>query len=190
MNSIAAFMMGEAHRHEEKMVFDWEKAARMIKQTGCTEASAGLRDDWEWTGGIIFEDGKPTTEHYTYLASTWAVPEIEIDGEIYECFRMISEAPGWDANTQWPESALSLLEDNAAADGTINGRTPEEIMRKMECFKRFLQKKCSDEKYDLFGQMKLCGKCELLNADYKCDDAIMDLYEYAKQLERKISVEN
>lgn len=93
------------------MVFDWDKAATLIKQSGCQSASAGLRDDWAWTGGCIFTDGKPDMDDYTYLASTWAVPEIEIDGELQDCFRMQSETPGWDASTKWPDSALSILND-------------------------------------------------------------------------------
>lgn len=72
MNTLEAFAMGEAHRGRELMVFDWNEAARRIKASGCSEASAGLRDDWEWTGGLIFSDGEPCTTEYTYLASTWA----------------------------------------------------------------------------------------------------------------------
>ena len=109
MNSITAFVMGELNRNKEMMVFDWDKAARLIKNSGAIEASAGLRDDWEYTGGIIFEDGKPTDKHYTFLASTWAVPELQIGDEIYECYKMESEVPEWDSETKWPESALNIL---------------------------------------------------------------------------------
>lgn len=116
MNTMMAFAMGEANRHKELMVFDWDKAARLIKESGCTEASAGLRGDWEWTGGVIFEYGKPTSEHYTFLASTWAKPELDIDGGgIHECYKMQSETPGWDSETKWPESAIKIL--NSAEKG-------------------------------------------------------------------------
>lgn len=57
----------------------------------------------------ILEDGKPCTNSYTYLASTWATPQIEIDGEFIDCYRMESEVPGWDSGTKWPESALAIL---------------------------------------------------------------------------------
>ena len=108
MNTIQAFANGEANRHKELMVFDWDKAARLIKDRNPKEASASLADDWEYTGGTIYEDGK-TVKEYTHLASTWATPKIDIDGDISDCFKMQSEVPDWDASTKWPESALDIL---------------------------------------------------------------------------------
>lgn len=111
MDTIAAFAMAEANRYKEQMVFDWEKAARLIKESGCKRASAGLRDDWDWTGGTIFEYNRPVPqdETYTYLASTWAVPELDLDGSVHSCYRMASDTPGWDAHTYWPEEAKTIL---------------------------------------------------------------------------------
>lgn len=109
MNSLEAFALGQANRGEELMVFDWEKAAKLIKQKGVENASAGLRNDWEWTGGDIFTDGKPNMNDYTYLASTWAIPELEINGEIFACYKMQSDRPDWDAKTKWPKTALAIL---------------------------------------------------------------------------------
>ena len=96
------------------MVFDWDKAARIIKEKQPIEASAGLRDDWENTGGVIFRAGKPVKNVYTYLASTWAVPEFVLtfeDGsqEKTDCYKMQSEVPKWNAGTKWPTSALAIL---------------------------------------------------------------------------------
>lgn len=94
------------------MVFDWVKAARLIKAAGAKEASAGLSDDWEYTGGDIFKDGKPVKKEdtYVYLASTWATPELSLDGELpIDCFVMESATPGHDAHTYWPEEALAVL---------------------------------------------------------------------------------
>ena len=108
MNSYWAFAMGEANRGCELMVFDWDKAAQLIKEHRPDYASAGLRSDWEWTGGVIYEDGEPA-DNYTYLASTWAIPELSLDGEIIECYKMQHEAPDWDAHTKWPESAMKIL---------------------------------------------------------------------------------
>lgn len=105
--------MGEANRHRPRMVFDWEKAARLINERNATVARAGLSGDWEWTGGVIFSNGMPNKNSGAYLASTWATPELEIDGERVACFRMIADTPGWDAGTTWPESALALLCHNA-----------------------------------------------------------------------------
>lgn len=109
MDSFKAFAMGEANRGKELMVFDWDKAARIIKERGATTASAGLRFDWDWTGGLILCDGKPYNDGSTYLASTWAVPELDIDGDVMPCYRMQSEVPNWGADTKWPESALAIL---------------------------------------------------------------------------------
>lgn len=107
MNTMSAFAMGEANRDKEQMVFDWDKAARLIKESKTKFAAAGLRDDWDYTGGRIFDEGKPIYE-YTYLASTWAVPELEIDDATIPCFIMKSQTD-WDSGTKWPESALKIL---------------------------------------------------------------------------------
>ena len=109
MDTLSAFIMGDLNRGKEMMVFDWEKAARLIRERKPKCASAGLRSDWEYTGGKIYEDGKPVMDDYTYLASTWAVPEIDIDGEVIDCYRMENEVPGWSAKTKWPKSALDIL---------------------------------------------------------------------------------
>lgn len=109
MNTLEAFAIGEANRGKELMVFDWDEAARRIKASGCTEAYAGLRSDWEYTGGCIFDEGKPYYNGGAYLSSTWAVPELEIDGDVEPCYKMQSKTPGWDFDTKWPESALAIL---------------------------------------------------------------------------------
>jgi hypothetical protein len=117
MDSLAAFFMGEANRHRELMVFDWDKAARIIKEKKATTASAGLAGDWEYTGGQILRGGIPVPEDeaYVYLASTWAIPELEVDGETIGCYQMESQTPGWDAKTYWPESSRAILCDNPVA---------------------------------------------------------------------------
>lgn len=111
MDTMTAFAMGEFNRGKEEMVFDWEKAARIIKERKPEYAAAGLRSDWEWTGGVIYEDGKPIKDSYTYLSSTWAVPELEVDDDIIECYRMQSDTPGWGSGTKWPKEALKILEE-------------------------------------------------------------------------------
>lgn len=109
MDTLSAFVRGMANRGKERMVFDWEKAARLIKEKNGNYAEAWLDSDREWTGGVILEDGNPVKDDYTYLASTWATPMIEIDGITQECYRMESEVPGWDAGTKWPPEALKIL---------------------------------------------------------------------------------
>ncbi len=115
MDNMSAFAMGQANRGNELKVFDWELAAKIIKERGALNASAGLSGDWEWTGGKILRDGTPVPkdETYTYLASTWATPELEIDGETIDCYRIQSETPGWDSGTYWPDEALAILTPNA-----------------------------------------------------------------------------
>ena len=111
MDSMSAFAMGAANAHRELMVFDWERAAQIIKERKPSRVEAGLRGDWEWTGGAIYANRAPVPkgDTYTYLASTWAVPEIDVDGKVSPCFRMQSETPNWDADTYWPEEALQIL---------------------------------------------------------------------------------
>lgn len=71
-------------RGARQMVFDWHKAARLIRERKPGRAGAGLHADWEWTGGDIYRDGAPVPrgETYTYLSSNHCTPEIEIDGEL------------------------------------------------------------------------------------------------------------
>lgn len=109
MDTYSAFALGQANRDKEQKVFDWDKAAQIIRDSGAQEAYAGLAQDWEWTGGQILEGGLPYRDGYTFLASTWATPELEIDGERVDCYKMESETPGWDSDTKWPESALKIL---------------------------------------------------------------------------------
>lgn len=111
MDTMSAFLMGEANRGKEQMVFDWDKAAQLIKDKKASEASAGLSGDWEYTGGPILSDGIPVPDEdtYVYLASTWATPQLEIDGERLDCYKMKSETDGWDSSTYWPESARQIL---------------------------------------------------------------------------------
>lgn len=109
MDTLFAFMMGKANRHRELKIFDWDKAAQLIKEKQPEIARAGLSGDWEWTGGTIYKNGKPVTYSYTYLASTWATPELDLDGEIISCYKMQHEVPDWDSYTKWPQSALNIL---------------------------------------------------------------------------------
>lgn len=126
MDTFSAFLMGERTKHNEARVFDWELAARIIKMKNPERVSAGLSQDWEYTGGTIWEDGKPVPREQTYvfLASTWATPQIDCDGEILPCFRMVSETPGWNADTYWPPEALRIL--RILEDGVLEGEIVED----------------------------------------------------------------
>ena len=110
MDSRLAFIKGETNKDKEPKVFDWVRAAKIIKEKGADSASAGLQSDWEWTGGDILKDGEPIPEKETYvhLTSTWAIPELNIEGEITECYLMESEST-WKYGAYWPEEALKIL---------------------------------------------------------------------------------
>lgn len=111
MDTMSAFIRGQASRGKELMVFDWEKAANLIKERKPHNVSAGLRGDWEWTGGEIYKNGKiiPKNQTYVFLASTWAVPEIDIDGDILPCYKMQHEVPRWGSHTYFPKKAKDIL---------------------------------------------------------------------------------
>lgn len=108
-------------------VFDWDKAARVLRDRGAKTAEAGLDEDPRWAWGSILRDGKPVArgDTYTYLASSWATPVLLVDGEEAECWRPESEAPGWDAETYWPESALKIFNGEEDANGT--GETKRDV---------------------------------------------------------------
>lgn len=133
MNNAQAFAMGEANRYKELMVFDWDKAAQIIKEKQPLMAAAGLKDDWEWTGGYIFESGKPVKDWTTYLSSTWAKPQLKLyyndvdddeyfslSNETIDCYKMQSETPGWKSDTKWPQSALAILGKQVSEDEQEN----------------------------------------------------------------------
>ncbi|MCK9599813.1 MAG: hypothetical protein M0R06_12290 [Sphaerochaeta sp.] len=114
MDSMLAFANGEANRGNPLMVFDWNKAAQIIKERKPKYASAGLHSDWKYTGGEIFSNGEPNLDSYTYLASTWATPELELNGDdVIPCFITEDEVPEeWGENLaaiKWPASALEIL---------------------------------------------------------------------------------
>lgn len=114
MDTMAAMAMGIANRGRPLMVFDWDLAARRIRESGAKMAAAWLDGDRDCTGGAIFRDGRPVTrdEEYTYLASTWAVPVLSLDGDVDPCFRMYADTPaewGNPAKCSWPPSALAIL---------------------------------------------------------------------------------
>lgn len=102
--------MAAMARGSRARVFDWDEAARVIKESGCSEANAGLSGDLEWTGGIILEGGAPVPKDhtYTFLQSNWATPVLIIDDEERECWKFSDETE-FNAYTYWPQSALDIL---------------------------------------------------------------------------------
>lgn len=109
------FARGQVNRNNGQKVFDWDKAAQIIKEKDIQDAEAGLAEDWTHTNYTIIEGGKPTErDPYScgaYLSSTWATPILMVGDEPIECYVMESQTE-WDHNTHWPESALKILETN------------------------------------------------------------------------------
>lgn len=103
-------------KNKPMMAFDWDKAAKIIRETlqqfPNLIAEAGLQQDWNYTGGIIFEKGFPTNESYTYLCSNWATPTliIECDGlEILETDCCIIETDRFTSDSKWDNESLLIL---------------------------------------------------------------------------------
>ena len=108
MDTMLAFALGEVNRGKEMKVFDWDKAAQIIKEKNPEYAEAGLFEDLEYTCGLIYKNEKPVYDSYTYLASTWATPVLICDDEIMECWIMESQTK-YKKNTKWSESSLKIL---------------------------------------------------------------------------------
>ena len=97
-------------------VFDWIRAAQIIREKKPRTAEAGLEEDWSCTAGMIWENGKPVPkdETYTYLSSTWATPILMLDGdEEIKCWVLEdgdNNPHHFDEHTYWPEEAKKLIE--------------------------------------------------------------------------------
>lgn len=110
MDTLSSFAKGEANRNKDLKVFDWDKAAKIIKEGNHKNASAGLAEDMYWTAGNIFVDGEmPDSIFKPYLASTWATPVLIIDDDEFDCYKMQSETDGWNSDTFWPDSAREIM---------------------------------------------------------------------------------
>lgn len=106
-----------ANRNEKLKVFDWHKAAHLIREKQPHEARAGLAGDWVFSNVLIYQEGEIPEDAvdekgfgYFYLCSNWAVPTLELDGEQQECWVSGDERPEWeDGHTFWPQSARDIL---------------------------------------------------------------------------------
>lgn len=98
--------------------FDWDKAALKIKEllvdNPNLRAEAGLQGDWDYTGGVIFENNKHTSDNYTYLKSNWAIPTLLVyndeGDEILEmeCFTS-EEGHRFNSESTWDNESIALL---------------------------------------------------------------------------------
>lgn len=97
--------------------FDWDLAAKHIREHLLThpdlKAEAGLQDDWEYTGGVIFDNGQPVTDSYTELSSNWATPTLILswDGEEQielDCYTT-DPTTRFSSDSKWDEISLAVL---------------------------------------------------------------------------------
>lgn len=65
---------------------DWEKAEKICLEHPYSVVYAGLAEDWGWTSGKIYENGKWYDGGTLYDRSKWATPILDVDGEEIECF--------------------------------------------------------------------------------------------------------
>ena len=115
------FTTSRSKNNNPQKAFDWIKAANIIKERLQEHpdliAEAGLQGDWDFTGGVIFEQGLPTNDDFTYLSSNWAIPTLILtwDGEEQEeieCFVIGNDK--YDSRSKWDEESLNVLGLNLA----------------------------------------------------------------------------
>lgn len=107
---------GAVNRGKPMRVFDWDQAAQIIAEHLNDHpdliVEAGLEGDWSYTGGVIFKNGAPVFDEYTYLASTHAQPTILLnwDGEDQKempCFT--DESSRFNEGSKWDDVSLNFL---------------------------------------------------------------------------------
>ncbi|MCC6135186.1 MAG: hypothetical protein LM550_15240 [Candidatus Contendobacter sp.] len=121
MNNLKALfkMFVVRRRGAEMMYFDWVKAATLIRETHPIQAFAGLEDDFEWTGAVIYKNNQPRLidkdgeKPYTFLGSFWAKPVLVLtlvtkEEMTVECFT-IENPMKYSCHTYWPKDALVKL---------------------------------------------------------------------------------
>lgn len=122
MNLTKAYLLATAAEQAGApgRVFDWIKAAHLIRERKPHMVWAGLGEDWSCTSGLIYTaDGIPDVKDtYTYLSSIWATPQMQFDfgpddkrdtQELIDCWRYQHDVPEWGSHTFWPDEALKLL---------------------------------------------------------------------------------
>lgn len=117
LSFIEGLLVSRRPASDGPKVFDWDKAALNIKQHLAKypqlTAEAGLQGDWDYTGGVIFEEGHPVDDSYTYLASNWATPTLILftgEEEILEipCFTQ-DKNTRFHEGSKWDDKSLAVL---------------------------------------------------------------------------------
>lgn len=118
---LGADILAQAERAKnsgnQHLTFNWDMAAEIIRKYLVDHpdltAEAGLQGDWSYTGGEIFENGRPTNDSYTYLSSNWAIPTLILswggeDQEEINCSVIESESR-FSSDSKWDDDSLKLL---------------------------------------------------------------------------------
>ena len=118
--------LGRTHDLSKSRVFDWDKAAEIIKDQFAKHpdlrAEAGLQGDWDYTGGTIFDKGQPVSDSYTYLYSSWAEPTLILywDGEEQLELPCHSSGEGgivrFHSDSKWDDKSLAILNDETVGN--------------------------------------------------------------------------
>jgi hypothetical protein len=90
------------------MVFDWERAAKLMKAYDGENVRAGMKNAWTDfydNAGFILKNGEAVNEA-GIVASYNATPTIEIDGRLFPCFRWADES---DHSASWTDAAVEIM---------------------------------------------------------------------------------
>ena len=77
-------------------IIDWEAVKAFIKERQPVEVSAGLLEDWYWTGATVYENRGWKEDNGAYIHSYWATPGVKAEmpnGDVIEkvFFREMAE---------------------------------------------------------------------------------------------------
>lgn len=107
LNTVRAmFFHGQINRHRCDLVFDWEKAARLIREKKPYIAHAGLEDSWEREYRKIYQGGLPVYSE-TFHSPNKKPVLIMNSSEPIPCCKMEYDTNGMEP---WPREALDILE--------------------------------------------------------------------------------
>lgn len=65
--------------HDGVRYMDWDKVKQICLANPTSKIEAGLREDWNNTSGIIFNNGEYYDGGTLYNQSRWATPIVDID---------------------------------------------------------------------------------------------------------------
>lgn len=76
--------------NSQTKVFDIPKALTLFEKNKAMEMSMGMAEDWFFTGQQV--KSKEDIENFPLMASRWATPVIEINGDREDCYIAIDKA--------------------------------------------------------------------------------------------------